>query len=197
MHYIGICVVNEEYNNLEMNLEPYDEQTDNSEYLEFIDCTDELNEVFANLPEKETDTSYPCDKEHYPTIEALAEKWYGYKKNEDGVYGYITNPSAKWDWYSIGNRWDGYLLDKKGNGHNALPFDEVDWEKMFIPKEEGGWNRVPACFVDDKGEWYDGPDEFGENSRWKEQVEKFIEDYQLLPDEERKNLMVYAVDFHI
>ena len=36
-----------------------------------------------------------------------------------------TNPNARWDWYTIGGRWDGYLLTKFG-GLNQVRKNEVD-----------------------------------------------------------------------
>ena len=47
--------------------------------------------------------------ELYPTFEEFCERWRGAQPNEQGRYGYSSNPNAKWDWYQIGGRWSGYF----------------------------------------------------------------------------------------
>ena len=220
-HFIGLVFVNTEENNLDFMLEPYDEQSET--YCEFEDCTDEIQQKFDSLPDKDERIGedgkpypYPCDKEHYPTFEALAEEYFGYRKSEDGFYGYTSNPDAKWDWYTIGGRWDGYIYDKDGHECNAAEFDKVDWEKMFSPVEktytdfdgkEKTYNdtHIPFCLVTTKGEWFERG-EMGwwavvsnekKEDEWEEEVKSYVKMISELPEEERKNIVVYAVDFHI
>lgn len=204
-HFIGICFTIGGESILDANLEPYDEQTEDKEYLEFVDCTEEVKGEFESLPEvdeKIYDNGQRRDKDltHYPTLEEFAEEWFGYHQ-EDGRWGYTTNPKAKWDWYAIGNRWNGYLLAKNGHEYNELKFDDVDWEKMFAED----WNHVPFCFVDTDGEWHERA-EMGwfactsnekEPDEWDKEVKDYIKSLQDLPEEEREDLMVWAVDFHI
>lgn len=222
-HFIGLVFVNTEESNLDVLLEPYDEQTDNEQYLEFTDCTDEIQEKFDNLPDKDERLDengkpwpYLCDKEHYPTFESLAEDWFGYHKNADGIYGYTNNPDAKWDWYAIGNRWDGYLYDKNGKEYNRLPFDDVDWEKMFKKVEETYTNykgeeetyissHVPFCLVDTDGTWHEKGEmgwfgmSYGDKDQdvWDDEVKTYVKHLADKPEEERKAIVVFAVDFHI
>lgn len=220
-HFIGLCFVYGGESMLEENLAPYNEQDE--DYCIFEDCTQELEEKFASLPEKDERLTpegepypYPCDKEHYPTIKDLAEDWFGYRKNENGVYGYTHNPDAKWDWYAIGNRWSGYLLGKDGHEYNELKFDDVDWEKMFTPVEKTYTNykgeeetyedvHIPFCLVDTDGGWHERG-EMGwwacvsnekDADTWEEEVKSYIKSLQEKSAEERDDLMVYAVDFHI
>lgn len=222
-HFIGLVFVNTYEDNLDEMLEPYNEQSEDENYCVFEDCTDEIQERFDDLPEKDdrlTDDGkpwpYPCDKEHYPTFETLAEDWFGYRKNADGIYGYTHNPDAKWDWYAIGNRWDGYLYDKNGKECNLLPFNNVDWEKMFAPikktytdfegKEQTYTDtHIPFCLVDTDGNWHE-KGEMGwwccvsnekEKDVWDEEVKMYVKHLTELPEEERKPIVVYAVDFHI
>ena len=89
-HFIGL--VFEKGADYEDMLAPYNEQDDN--YCIFEDCTQEVQDRFDNLPEKDerldedgNPRKYPEDKEHYPTIEEYAENWFGYRKNEEGKYG--------------------------------------------------------------------------------------------------------------
>ena len=67
-HFIGL--VFEKNIDLETMLAPYDEQTDDERYTVFEDCTDEIQERFDSLPEKDERLTpegepypYPCDKE--------------------------------------------------------------------------------------------------------------------------------------
>ena len=222
-HFIGLVFVNTEESNLDVLLEPYDEQTDNEQYLEFTDCTDEIQEKFDNLPDKDERLDengkpwpYLCDKEHYPTFESLAEDWFGYRKNADGIYGYTNNPDAKWDWYAIGNRWDGYLYDKNGKEYNRLPFDDVDWEKMFKKVEETYTNykgeeetyissHIPFCLVTTDGDWHERGEmgwfgmSYGDKDQdvWDDEVKTYVKHLAEKPEEERKAIVVFAVDFHI
>ena len=222
-HFIGLVFVNTNESNLDALLEPFDEQTNDEEYLEFTDCTDEIQEKFDNLPEKDERLDengkpwpYLCDKEHYPTFESLAEDWFGYRKNADGIYGYINNPNAKWDWYAIGNRWDGYLYSKNGKEYSQLPFDDVDWEKMFKKVEETYTNfkgeeetyissHIPFCLVDTDGTWHEKGEmgwfgmSYGDKDQdvWDSEVKTYVQQLAEKPEEERNAIVVYAVDFHI
>ena len=208
-HFIGLVFSKDI--DVESMLAPYDEQTDDENYLEFTDCTDEVQEKFDSLPEKDerlkddgTLYEYLCDKEHYPTLEALAKDWYGYEKNEDGIYGYTENPNAKWDWYALGNRWSGFLFGKDGEEHNELRFNEIDWEKMFTP-DDNGWDRIPFCFVDTDANWYEKGDmgwwgcvsNEKPKNEWGDSVKSYIKQLQELPEEEQAEICVYAIDFHI
>lgn len=54
--------------------------------------------------------SYPFDK-FYPSIEAFAEEWHGYRYDESyQAYGYYSNPNGRYDWYQVGGRWPDRLL---------------------------------------------------------------------------------------
>jgi len=64
-----------------------------------------------NLPEGFELVDIPV-KEMYGSFEEFAEDWHGYRKNEQGLYGYHSNPNAKWDWYQVGGRWSGWLRIK-------------------------------------------------------------------------------------
>ena len=222
-HFIGLVFVNTNESNLDFLLEPFDEQTSDEQYLEFTDCTDEIQEKFDNLPDKDDRLDengkpwpYLCDKEHYPTFESLAEDWFGYRKNADGIYGYTNNPDAKWDWYAIGNRWDGYLYAKNGKEYNQLPFDDVDWEKMFKKVEETYTNykgeeepyissHIPFCLVTTDGDWHEKGEmgwfgmSYGDKDQdvWDDEVKTYVQKLAEKPEEERKAIVVFAVDFHI
>lgn len=47
-----------------------------------------------------------------------------------GVVESTYNPNSKWDWFEIGGRWDGSLVDKKGNKVNYGKLSDLDFEKL-------------------------------------------------------------------
>ena len=53
--------------------------------------------------------------ELYPTFEEFCKQWHGALPNEQGQFGYSSNPNAKWDWYTIGGRWSGYFKALPGS----------------------------------------------------------------------------------
>ena len=73
----------------------------------------------------ESEWKYEPSREKYPTIDKLAKEYFGYRKVR-GKYGYMSNPNAKWDWYSEGGRWSGYLTNKEGKTTECEMLTEVD-----------------------------------------------------------------------
>ena len=58
----------------------------------------------------------------YPTLEDYIENFCGYEKDPiEDKYGYWQNPNAKWDWFVIGGRWDGYF-----DGTNTINVKDYD-----------------------------------------------------------------------
>ena len=53
-------------------------------------------------------------KEVYETFDSYVKEYHGYRLNDQGQYGYYSNPNAKWDWWSIGGRWMGHWPAKAG-----------------------------------------------------------------------------------
>lgn len=112
MSHFSVLVVGAD---VEKQLAPFQENNMGDcpkEYIEFIDKTDEIAKGY----EAKLCASDGADfKAEYPTIEAYAEDYHGYKKDEVlGRYGYWENPNAKWDWYRIGGRWAGHFKLKAG-----------------------------------------------------------------------------------
>jgi hypothetical protein len=62
------------------------------------------------IPSDCQDVSVPF-KELYPTFEAFAADYCGYKARDKdkGRFGYWRNPNKTWDWYQIGGRWTGHF----------------------------------------------------------------------------------------
>ena len=131
-------------------------------------------------------------KEKYPTMDKLAEYYFGYCK-VNGKYGYMANPNAKWDWYCNGGRWRGYLTNKEGKQTDVELLTEVDWDKT----------DTPFCFVNANGEWIErgqmgwfamvANEKKGET--WEEEFKAYVQ--SLLNDPEANEIEVYAIDYHI
>ena len=273
-HFIGLVFVDPSWNDLDTMLEPYNEQTEDPAFLEFVDTTDEIKEAYDKLPdttplmgkftemldetdlinriwneapdelneededklwkpytkkeyptpsdiardkgfkivpdeskeggfrferEVERDWRYEPSKEKYPTIDEFAKNYYGYQK-KGGKYGYTHNPCAKWDWYSVGGRWGGYLTNKDVNKTDCDLITEIDWEKQ----------EVPFCFVTTGSEWCEKGQMLWwamtanekKGADWNTEFKAYVQ--SLLADAYDENgnpyedgVEVYAVDFHI
>lgn len=158
--------------NVDQQLAPFNEQPEEGDphvTFEFHDRTDELRKEYneenveiIKRPDGSWIFSYAAtddDKaaqiapvlakftELYPTFDGFCRGWHNIEPNEEGRYGYIRNPKAKWDWWSIGGRWSGYfkalpgVIGKVGEsgtfGNKAEPgmFDQlhrgsIDFEGM-------------------------------------------------------------------
>ena len=140
----------------------------------------------------ERNYEYEPSLEKYPTINEFAGKYFGYRK-VNGRYGYMSNPNAKWDWYSEGGRWNGYLTNKEGNKTNVDLLTEVDWDKTDIP----------FCFVSAEGEWIErgemgwfamvANEKKGED--WEAEFKSYVQ--SLLAEPDANEIEVYAIDYHI
>lgn len=96
--------------NPEEQLAPYQENNMGDcpeEYLAFNDVTDDVTREWEDQ-DQET-------KEKYKDLDTYATEYNGYKKNDEGRYGYWENPNAKWDWYQLGGRWSGFFKMKPGS----------------------------------------------------------------------------------
>lgn len=140
----------------------------------------------------ESEWKYEPSREKYPTIDKFAKEYFGYRKVR-GKYGYMSNPNAKYDWYSEGGRWSGYLTNKEGKTTDCEMLTEVDWDKTDIP----------FCFVNDNGEWVE-KGEMGwfamvsnekKKETWEEEFKTYVQ--SLLNDEQASEIEVYAIDYHI
>lgn len=171
MHYIGLVFVNTDHENIDIKLEPFDEQTNNEEYLE----------------------------------------WDVYKEIR-----YQYNPNAKYDWYIDGGRWNGYIYTKDGHNVNCASFDDIDWSKMFT-KVECSYelfgkemtkmvSHHPCSILDLDNIWredesdylpFDSPEHEKMETEWKKEVEDYIALIAGKSEEDRKSILVYAIDFHI
>jgi len=110
-----------------------------------------------------------------------------YEIDSEGNELSTYNPNAKWDWYQVGGRWDGFFKTKEGKDVNATTIGELDFSSLR-----------PTFAVLKYGEWH----EKGEMGWWamvsKEKAEEdwateFHELFQGLPD----SMPITLIDAHI
>lgn len=136
MSHFTVLVVTAPGEDPEAALAPYQENNMGDCPPEYMIFNDHTEEVTKNYEEADAET-----KEKYPTLEQYAEEYEGYKKQEDGRYGYFENPNAKWDWYLLGGRWTGFFKAKEGviikRGKPGLmtPEAEAGWGDQFAKKD--------------------------------------------------------------
>lgn len=147
MSHFTVLVAANDTKELEENLLPYHEYecTGIEDYTEFVplDMVDAHNK-FVEYGEKYD----------YKTIEEFIPGYYGYEKNERGIWGHITNPNAQWDWWTVGGRWSGLLLLKSPahpNRADSALASEVDWNEMREEQTEKqraryqAWHSLPKA----------------------------------------------------
>lgn len=211
-HFVGLCFGGYWDTDLEqyaedLEVEAYVERTkeeaindvqrnQRKRYLEAIKAlqTPDLKSQSMDFYQKIVDQGPSISKED-AWKEVLS---WGYELDEDDNLLSTYNPNAKWDWYCVGGRWNGFLVlkERKEDGSiievNEAYFNEIDWDYM---KE---WNRIPFCFVNEDGEWYE-KGEMGwfaittnemEEDTWRATFEEYINTVE-------DDCLVTVVDFHI
>ncbi len=75
-------------------------------------------------------------KDKYATFEEYMKDYHGYEKRDPDTnkYGYWYNPKAKWDWYELGGRWNGFFKLKEGF------IGKVQEKKWF--RSESSWKHA-------------------------------------------------------
>lgn len=109
------------------------------QYLSFYDATDEVVEHYSKLSDEE--------RKEYPDLLAYAKDYWGYtnraKEGEEPKFGHFENVNAKWDWWSIGGRWSGFLKTK---GEPAL--GSTGLMGMHYSREDGSTDFAQVCDID-------------------------------------------------
>jgi hypothetical protein len=121
-----------------------------------------------------------------------------------GIYHVTYNPKSKWDWYSLGGRWNGVIRstprdDEEDGGFNfrdefrQLP-ENVTTVEEFLTSPDG---RIPYALVTPDGEWHQ-KGEMGwwgmdhcrvDGEQWEEAVKAMMEN--------NKDCYVVGLDCHI
>ena len=211
-HFVGLCFGSY----WDTDLEQYAEDLEVESYVEQTK-EEAIKRVQSSQPRRYMDAVKALqnselrsqDMEYYQQIvdqgSTLSEEdaWkevlsWGCELDEDENLLSTYNPNSKWDWYCVGGRWNGFLVlkERAEDGSiievNEAYFNEIDWDYM---KE---WNRIPFCFVNEDGEWYE-KGEMGwfaivtnemEKNTWQATFEEYI---STVEDE----CLVTVVDFHI
>lgn len=124
MSHYAVLVLHKEDQDIDALLAPYNENLEVEPYLKLT------NDEAIVKAREEYDDNY-SEKE---LIKNYAED-YGYTILDDGLYS-TYNPNSKWDWYSIGGRFDGdlYLTDEGIEEAINYP-NNPQWFKD-MPREE-------------------------------------------------------------
>jgi hypothetical protein len=142
MSHFTVLVPAKDEEELDVVLLPYHEYecTGIEAYTEFVPA--DMDELMADYEEHGDGRD----------LEAFAEDWNGYVKNDEGVFGHVTNPNAKWDWWLVGGRWSGMLLLKpapmlRGKVEVAgLDRNEVDFLVGLYKDNGGKFERTVAKY---------------------------------------------------
>lgn len=211
-HFVGLCFG--DY--WESNLDAYDEGLEVEEYIVYTkdEAIDIVKQNHAKAYESAIEYLRKSDitessKEYYQSIIdkglfiSYEDAWkkvldWGYKLDDEENLLSTYNPDSKWDWYSIGGRWSGFLCTKEKDDEgnpirvNQAQFKDIDWDYMFenriIPfnyvTEEGGW-----CEKGEMGWWGMTTNEM-EQDDWDDNFKRYL---KLVEDD----CLVTVIDFHI
>jgi hypothetical protein len=140
MSHFTVLVAANDDEELEQRLLPYHEYecTGIEAYIEFVpEDMDELNAKYTEHGDGQD-------------FDEFVKDWCGARKNAEGMYGRMTNPRAKWDWWVIGGRWPNELKLKNNSGEVNTTFaGKVDWEAMrqqstdYATERYHKWQKLP------------------------------------------------------
>lgn len=211
-HFVGLCFG--DY--WESNLDAYDEGLEVEEYVVYTkdEAIDIVKQNHAKAYESAIEYLRKSDitesnKEYYQSIIdkglfiSYEDAWkkvldWGYKLDDEENLLSTYNPDSKWDWYSIGGRWSGFLCTKEKDDEgnpirvNQAQFKDIDWDYMFE-------NHItPFNYVTEEGEWRE-KGEMGwwgmttnemEQDDWDDNFKRYL---KLIEDD----CLVTVIDFHI
>ena len=207
-HFVGLCFGD----NWEDNLDQYYEGLEVEHYVAYTkdEAIDEVKKAHANSYEYAVKALQQTDLnskmiEHYQSIVdkglfiSYEDAWeeakdWGYEIDENENLLSTYNPDSKWDWYSVGGRWGGFLHYKDADPGfeetNIAYIHELDIDYLL--------EHTPFCFVTEDGEWVE-KGEMGwwcsvsnekSEETWKQQFTDYVKSLDA-------NCLVTAVDFHI
>lgn len=211
-HFVGLCFGENWENDIERycennEVEPYIEYT-KEEAIERVMKKHEEDynnavEILKRDSLIESTLKYYSDKVAKGPSITREDAWkevldWGYELDKDENVLSTYNPESKWDWYSIGGRWSGFLVLKERDSDgdivetNTAYMYEIDWEYM----KEHRW--PPFCFIDTDGEWHEKGEmgwfgvSFNEKpeTTWKQHYEDYLKEVD-------SECLVTVVDFHI
>lgn len=190
MSHFSVLVPADDVNDLEDRLLPFMENccgTPPYDYMTFFDEEDKLQEqakeiitADSHTGEKHPESVGKTRLEFYGDgdFDKFCEEWAGLSRDPlEGRIGAWQNPNAKWDWYSVGGRWTGYLQLKQpstagahivGYGRRGVigkpqrgplccdwaPVSWIDWKGMRDKDFEEALERfrtIKKCQVEAEG----------------------------------------------
>lgn len=173
MSHYSVAVFHREDQNIEDLLAPYNENIEVAPYIQFTkqQAVDYARKHFPAYCDGKTDDE--CYK-------YMAEDYSDDMIDKDGNLYTTYNPKSKWDWYEIGGRYSGMLLDKI-DGYSTdfgrireidFPFDQDEynaalrfWDvwiaKTKMPNNEE--SQYPSRYNEDYHiKWYGNRQEYAE-----------------------------------
>ena len=187
MHFVGLAFGE----NVWYNLDLYD-QSREVEPWKAYNCDEGLEE-FENLKNKIHEYGMESHYKEVDSLETDEQKleffadWEGYEYvNERGLYS-TYNPYAKWDWYSHGGRFEGWLQTKDGLSVSSAEVGEIDWDKTLSP----------YCYIDESGEWYEQEEELWSTEQSEEKHKKWNQQFREYIDSLDEDTLVTVIDFHM
>ena len=162
----------------------------NSTYKEFIADPEGYKEKFGSNSDhiKYLEEEFPkklnwTDEECYEEMKI----WYEDIDEEGNLYS-TYNPKSKWDWYSIGGRWNNILITKEGTETNEDYANQIDWNKTATPFAF----VTPIGVWHEKGEmgWWAMVSNEKDKNDWETEFKKFLD---TLDDD----VTVTLIDCHI
>ena len=146
-HFLTMVVTNDgSEDSIKRALQPYHEYecTDvDDEYVVELDKTDKVRKSWDLCDEKQ----------RYGDIQTYGKKYYGYQSRDDPSKNpsirFIrkTNPNAKWDWWTIGGRWENQLKDMRSDRWcNSMQKENIDFDFMRQKKLNNRRKTVADVF---------------------------------------------------
>lgn len=194
-HFIGLVFGDD----IEDNLAPYDENIEVEPYLKYTkqQAIDRAKKdiasghyIYGSAMSKKEVEAINADEGYYQ----YALKMWGYTPDENGNLMSTYNPKSKWDWYTVGGRWSGYLpiYDTDYSADKTFVKD-VDWDAYFKENPSG-----PFCFVTENGEWH----ESAKMGYWgmtadEKNEQEWLKEFKNYLDSVDPETRVTAIDFHI
>lgn len=126
----------------------------------------------------------PYDEEYQ---EDLEEDHAEFDVKHDGVWGYLHNPEAMFDWYEVGGRWAGLLHGKSIRKKSEVNLDELRLIPYFIMSPYFTDQHV---FAQGRMGWFGVSDDNFEDTEWEVM-------FRHLWDQLDDDLYVVVLDFHI
>ena len=121
MSHFTVAVFHRPEQSVDEILAPYNEQDE--QYMEF----EPIDE-----PSEKLHAEYQQNENRYDSFDEFMESYYGCCKNDQGQWGYMSNPNARWDWWQVGGRWSGFLHLKNGESVDEAVVSDID----FSPDRE-------------------------------------------------------------